>query len=34
MHIEEQHGHGFALRLAQYRQEVRTAQKRQGSDLV
>jgi hypothetical protein len=23
MQIEEQHGHGFALRLAQYRQEVR-----------
>ncbi len=31
MQIEEQRGHGFALRLAQYRQEFRTAQKCQGA---
>jgi len=30
MQIEEQHGQGFAVRLLEKRQEIRTAQERQG----
>jgi len=34
MQIQEQHGHGLQLAFVEYRQEIRTAQEHQGSDLA